>query len=136
MQNPNDLKLEDFYFQHQINTRFIDIDAFKHINNATFLSYFEDARRCFFERWGINLKEKSLIVASIKIDYLSQLQHPSKLVIGQRVSRVGTKSFDILSVLFLKNKQICFATTTVVCYNFTNKTSIPLFKEIKKDFDK
>ena len=136
MKSIKKLNLKDFYFQHKTHTRFRDLDAFNHINNAVFLTYFENARSFFFKRWGINIKEKSLIVASIKIDYLSQLQHPSKLIIGQKVSRVGTKSFDILSILFLKNKQICFATTTVVCYDFSNKISVPLFEEIKKDFDK
>ena len=54
-------KINDFYFQHKIKTRFRDLDAFGHVNNATFLSYLEDARILFFKRWGINFKEKSLI---------------------------------------------------------------------------
>ena len=75
MNNISRLKIKDFHFTHDIQTRFRDIDAFKHVNNAVFLSYFEDARRCFFERWGVNLKEKSLIVASVKIDYIKQIIH-------------------------------------------------------------
>ena len=128
-------KLNDFYFQYSINTRFRDLDAFKHVNNAVFLTYFEDARKTFFERWGINLEEKSLIAASVKIDYLKQLTHPSNLVVGQKISRLGNKSFDILSVLFLNNTQICIATTTIVCYDFNKNQSVPLFEEIKKDYN-
>ena len=45
-------KLDDFYFSHHINTRFRDLDAFNHVNNAVFLTYFEDARKTFFERSG------------------------------------------------------------------------------------
>ena len=128
-------QLEDFTFKHEIKTRFKDLDAFNHVNNAIFLSYIEDARMLFFKKWDINLKEKSLIVASITIDYLSQLHHPSKLIIGQKVTRLGTKSFDILSVLFLDNKPICISTVTIVCYNFISKQTVPLFKEIKEDFN-
>ena len=91
--------LEDFSFQHNIKTRFRDLDAFNHVNNAVFLSYFEDARRIFFTKWNINLQERSLIVASIKIDYLNQLKHPASLVIGQKITRLGSKSFDIFSIL-------------------------------------
>jgi acyl-CoA thioester hydrolase len=129
------LHLKDFYFQHTINTRFRDLDAFNHVNNAVFLTYFEDARKTFFERWNINLKEKSLIVASIKIDYHKQLTHPVKIIVGQKISRLGTKSFDILSILFDKDVKICTATTTIVCYNFLENKSVPLFQEIKKDFN-
>ena len=128
-------KIQDFYFQHKINTRFRDIDAFYHVNNAVFLSYFEDARKCFFERWDINLKNKSLIVASVKIDYLQQLKHPSSLIIGQKISRLGNTSFDILSVLFLGDNQISIATTSIVCYDFLKNKPVPIYDEIKRDFN-
>ena len=128
-------QLKDFAFTHKINTRFKDLDAFNHVNNATFLSYIEDARMLFFKKWDINLKEKSLIVAAITIDYISQLHHPSKLIIGQKVTRLGTKSFDVLAVLFLDNKPICVSTVTIVCYNFISKQTVLLFKEIKEDFN-
>ena len=132
----DNLTINDFYFQNKINTRFRDIDAFHHVNNAVFLTYFENARRVFFERWNINLKEKSLIVASIKIDYLSQLRHPSELIIGQKISRISNKSFDILSILFCKSKQVCVSTTTIVCYNFTDNKSELLYEEIINDHNK
>ena len=128
-------QLKDFTFTHKINTRFKDLDAFNHVNNATFLSYIEDARMLFFKRWKMNVKERSLIVASITIDYISQLHHPSKLIIGQKVTRLGTKSFDLLSVIFLGYKPICNSTVTIVCYNFISKQTVLLFKEIKEDFN-
>ena len=135
MKNIQNLVLKDFYFQYDIQTRFRDLDAFKHINNAVFLTYFEDARKSFFERWSVNLEEKSLIVASIKIDYIRELKHPSTLTVGQKISRLGTKSFDILSILFCGEVQVCTATTTIVCYNFLENKSVPLFEEIKQDFN-
>ena len=87
--------ITDFIFTHNVSTRFRDVDAFNHINNAVFLTYFEDARKIFFERWNINLEERSLIVASIKIAYLKQLTPPSNLIVGQKVSRLGSISFDL-----------------------------------------
>ena len=56
-------KLSDFPFNHNLKTRWRDLDAFQHINNATILSYMEDARVALFSRWGINYKETGLIVA-------------------------------------------------------------------------
>ena len=80
MKNNDTIKLEDFSFHHKMKTRWRDLDAFRHVNNATFLTYIEDARILFFKRWGINLKEKSLIVAAVKIDYIRQLEHPSNII--------------------------------------------------------
>ena len=132
------LSLQDFTFKHPIKTRWRDLDAFRHVNNATFLSYIEDARILFFKRWGINLKEKSLIVASVKIDYINQLIHPSDIIIAQKVSRLGNKSFDIQSAIFEKSSSqlICRSIVTSVCYDFINNKTVELFEEIKNDYQK
>jgi len=132
------ITLNDFSFHHKTKTRWRDLDAFRHINNATFLSYIEDARITFFKRWGINLKEKSLIVASVKIDYINQLNHPSNIIVGQKVSRLGTKSFDIYSAIFNSddnNKLICSSIITSVCYDFIQKETVPVYQEIIADLN-
>ena len=132
------LKLDDFTFQHPLKTRWRDLDAFKHVNNATFLSYIEDARILFFKRWNINLREKSLIVASVKIDYINQLEHPSNIIIGQKISRIGTKSFDIKSAIFNQNNHLepyCITTVTSVCFDFLNNKTVEVYSDIKKDYE-
>ena len=129
------IKIDDFYFRHKIKTRFRDLDAFKHVNNATFLSYLEDSRILFFKRWGINFKEKSLIVASAKVDYISQVSHPSELTICQKIIRIGNKSFDNFSVIFCQQKIVCIATITIVCYDFISKKTIPVYTEIINDLN-
>lgn len=133
-----ELSLKDFTFKHTIKTRWRDLDAFRHVNNATFLSYIEDARILFFKRWNINLKEKSLIVASVKIDYINQLIHPSDIIIAQKISRLGNKSFDIQSAIFEKSSSqlICKSIVTSVCYDFVNNQTVKLFEEIKNDYQK
>ena len=132
------ITLQDFSFHHKTKTRWRDLDAFRHVNNATFLSYIEDARITFFKRWGINLKKKSLIVASVKINYINQLNHPSNIIIGQKVSRLGTKSFDIYSAIFNSddnNKLICSSIITSVCYDFIQRETVPVYQEIIDDLN-
>jgi len=135
--NKQQLKLDDFPFRHNIKTRWKDLDAFGHINNAVFLSYVEDARILFFKRWDINYKERSLIVASAKIDYIRQVSHPSDLIIGQRVSRIGTKSFDIHSVIFLKDdlEPVCQSTIVSVAFDFIKNTSVNVYQSIIDDYN-
>tara|TARA_B100001123_G_C15011775_1_gene907856 strand:- start:385 stop:795 length:411 start_codon:yes stop_codon:yes gene_type:complete len=131
-------KIEDFKFTHPVNTRWKDLDAFRHINNAVFLSYIEDARIVLLRRWNINYAEKSLIVASIKIDYLKQVIHPSSLIIGQRVSRIGNKSFDIQSAVFNEKdiEPVCISTITSVAFDFTKNQTVKVFEEIIDDYQK
>jgi len=129
--------LDDFLLQHELSTRWKDLDAFGHVNNAVFLSYIEDARILFFKRWNINYNERSLIVASVKIDYLRQVEHPTQLIIGQRISRTGKTSFDIHSVIFDKEtlEQVCESTIISVAFNFEIQKSVPVYQDIIDDYN-
>lgn len=134
---PLNFQLTDFPFHHETQTRWKDMDSFGHVNNANYLTFIEDARITLFKRWKLNEKNKSLIVASIKIDYLNQLKHPCEMIIGQRISRIGNKSFDIESVIFNKKNHspLAFSLVVCVCYDYENSLSAPVFQEIIADYN-
>jgi len=131
-------KIEDFRFHHRLNTRWKDLDAFRHINNAVFLSYIEDARIILLKRWGVDYGSKSLIVAAVKIDYLKQVEHPSSLIIGQKVSRIGNKSFDIESAVFVEgdSEPACVSLITSVAIDFKLNKTVKVHPEIIADYEK
>ena len=128
--------LSDFPFHYELQTRWKDMDAFGHVNNAVFLSYIEDARITFFKRWNLCDEKRSIIMASAKIDYLRQIDHPSQLIVGERISRIGRKSFDIESAVFIKDEADAVATSMVicVCFDYEQNESVPVYPEIVEDF--
>ena len=65
--------LSDYFFHYPMQTRWKDMDSFRHINNATFLTYIEDARISMFNHWNIKDEKQSIIIASITMDYHRQL---------------------------------------------------------------
>ena len=130
--------LEEYPFHVEVDTRWRDLDAFGHVNNAVFATYIETARGTLFEKWNLPFDGtgQSLIVASITIDYLKQIKHPTKMIIGQRISRIGNSSFDIESSIFTKeNKQspIANSKVVVVCFDFDTQKSVPVFNQVIKD---
>jgi len=129
-------KITDYPHHYELKTRWKDIDSFGHVNNAVFLTYIEDARITFFHRWNVTKMKKSLIVASIKIDYLQQIDHPSDLIIGQKISRIGNSSFDIQSTIFIKDHPKPAANTlvTCVCFDYEQNKPVQVYDEIKADF--
>tara|TARA_Y100000739_G_C20259138_1_gene306886 strand:+ start:104 stop:517 length:414 start_codon:yes stop_codon:yes gene_type:complete len=134
----NNYKLENYSLYYKLETRWRDLDAFQHVNNAEYATYIETARVDLFKRWGIEgtNKSKSIIMASLKIDYLAQLKHPSSMTIGQRVSRVGSTSFDIESVIFDKNNNpVCYALVVAVCFDFDTQKPVEVYDSIKDDFN-
>ena len=114
------------------------MDSFGHVNNAVFLTYIEDARITFFKRWNLCDNKKSIIIASIKMDYLRQMGHPANLIVGQRISRIGRKSFDIESAIFIQNKAepVASAIVTCVCFDYEKNQSVPVYLEIIEDYNK
>lgn len=122
-------------FQYQLSTRWRDLDAFGHVNNATFLTYIEDARIQLLKHWCVNV-QKSVIVAAIQIDYLQQVIHPQTIIIHSKITRLGTTSFDLQSELFQQgDKPIAQATATLVCYHYEKQQSVPIYQSIKDDFE-
>ena len=132
------MKITDFTFTHNLRTRWRDSDAFRHINNAVYLSYIEDARLELMRKWSITQDGKSVIVASVKIDYYKQLIHPTNLIIGQKITRIGNKSFDITSCVFnsANNDYICKSIITIVCFDFELNKTVEVYDQIKDDYNK
>lgn len=131
-------KLKQYPLHIEIETRWRDLDAFGHVNNAVFATYIETARGTLFKKWNLPFdgKGKSLIVASITINYHQQLKHPTNIIIGQKITRIGNTSFDVESALFNNNNKeepIATSKVTVVCFDFEKQKSIPVFKQIVED---
>ena len=131
-------KLKDYPISKEIETRWRDLDAFGHVNNAVFATYIENARGTLFEKWNLPFDGtgQSLIVASMTINYHQQLKHPSEIIVGQIITRIGNTSFDIESGLFNnanKNNPVATSKVVIVCFDFDKQKSVPVFKQIIDD---
>jgi acyl-CoA thioester hydrolase len=89
--------MEGYRFVQPRDVEFRDVDAADHVNNAVYLTYLETARiRYLIEVLAADFAyQVSLILAHITVDFRSPARFPETLEIGTRVSRVGTKSFDM-----------------------------------------
>ena len=115
-----------FSFFTEINTRWRDLDAFDHINHAMYLTYLETGRFDYLS--DIKELKKSIIMASITIDYHKQGYHPSKLYIGQKIVSVGNSSFKILASIF-NNEEVSpliSSLAVIVCFDFNEQKTFPV----------
>ena len=135
----SDYKIDDYKLRYHLKTRFRDLDAFGHVNNAVYASYIESARVELLNNWKIprSNKGKSIIMASLKINYHSQLKHPTSLVLGQKIVRLGRTSFDIETIIFdsTDNRVICSGLVVVVCFDFDLQTPVGVYDSIKQAYE-
>jgi len=129
---------KDFDFWTTIYTHWGDMDGLRHINHAKYLTYMETARLDLYGQIGHDLEQwdqdTSSILASMEVNYIGQATHPSIFEIGQRIARIGTKSYDVLTAIFRKDedKPILQANFVLVSINYNTGKTIPVPAEFKK----
>lgn len=96
------MSLENFRYQIPIAVRFADLDVLGHLNNATYLSYVEQARIVYVQDvcgWEGNWERLGMILARTEIDYKLPIAYRDSVQVYIRVSRLGSKSFDFEYVI-------------------------------------
>ena len=86
-------------FSHRIEVRFRDCDAYQHVNNAVYFTYFEQARLVMAETLGLRrtLDEAglSLILVHTSCDYKVQVVFGDTIEVRIGVAQVGGASFQL-----------------------------------------
>lgn len=84
-------------FTCSLEVRWRDLDAFNHVNNASYLSYIEEAR----VRWFKSLSEDwageaaAPIMAAVTVNYRRPITWPETVVVELFAERIGGKSLTV-----------------------------------------
>ena len=78
-----------------LTTRWMDNDAYGHINNVTYYSYFDTvANHYLIHEGGLDILQSPVIglVVESRCNYLAPLAYPDALEVGLRVDKLGQRS--------------------------------------------
>ncbi|OGT58726.1 MAG: thioesterase [Gammaproteobacteria bacterium RIFCSPHIGHO2_12_FULL_63_22] len=77
--------------------RWRDLDAFKHVNNASYLGYIEEARVSWFRSLSSDWSGETAapILAAVTLNYRRPANWPETLIIELIVERIGNKSLTL-----------------------------------------
>jgi acyl-CoA thioester hydrolase len=89
--------MSDFRFYHPIEVRYGDLDPQGHVNNAKYLTYFEQARVAYLIELGLFTKDQSfmkigVILADIHIAYFAPIYFGQNIKVGVHAAKFGNKS--------------------------------------------
>lgn len=115
--------MADFKFFHPTEVRYGDLDPQGHVNNAKFLTYFEQARIYYLIHLGLFNKDQSfmevgVIIADIHITYYSTTHYGDPIKVGVRTTRIGNKSFTTEQCVTHAETGRLMASGTVVLVTF------------------
>lgn len=122
----------------KVNIRFSDLDLFGHVNNAVYLTYFEEARVAYFNEvvgYDYDWSTEGVILARVEIDFVIPVHFKDEVFIRTKCCRMGNKSFDLAYEMFIvieeKEIMLSSATSVMVMYNYKEKKSILVSEEWK-----
>ncbi len=117
----------EFRHRYPIQVRWGDMDALRHVNNATFLTYCEQARIHYFgEVMGGRGETPGLILARVVIDYKLPLVASDEVSVHTRCSRLGRSSFDMTQWIMRGDDPAAQAVVTTVVYDYSIGKSTPM----------
>ncbi len=122
-----------------VHLRYNDIDTYGHVNNAVYLTYFEQARLMYFldvrgHSWDWH--KDGLILARNEVDYKIPLLLTDTAIVEVWISHVGNKSFEMsYAISKEKNGKRTLCTTgksVLVSYDLSVRLPAPIPPEWRK----
>lgn len=84
-------------FSVDLEVRWRDLDAFNHVNNASYLGYIEEARVRWFKSLSSDWAGESAapIMAAVQLNYRRPVNWPETVRVELFAERIGTKSLTL-----------------------------------------
>ncbi len=123
--------LAKFRFCVEFRPRFSDLDAFGHVNNARFLTYFEESRVAYLSRLGIFLPPASpvsIVIQRAECVYHAPILHHHLVQVHLRAAGWGRSHFDFHYAIWLPEEDILAAegVTRAVAYDLAKRKAAPI----------
>lgn len=124
---------------YPIQVRYVDCDMAGHVNNAIYLSYFENARVHYLSKlFGSDRdwKEKGIVLRTNEIEYIAPIYLEDKPLVEVYVESIGKKSYTLGYEIRVGNELRTIGKSVIVCYNAVTKLSYEVSDEDKELLEK
>ena len=131
--------MTDYKFFHPTEVRYGDLDPQGHVNNAKYLTYFEQARIYYLIQLGLFSKDQSfmevgVIVADIHITYHSTTHYGDPIKVGVKTAKIGNKSMTMEQCVMHAetSKVMASGEVVLVTFDYEGLKTIPVPDDWKK----
>lgn len=136
--------MDTYHFYHPIEVRYGDIDAQRHVNNARFFTFMEQARVHYLMNLGLwsagDFDQIGIILAEQSCTYLAPISLQQSIEVGVRTQRIGEKSMEMAYSLrdAANHKVHATGSSILVAYDYQSGRSIRVpetWREILETFE-
>lgn len=117
----------------KVQVRFVDIDSMGHVNNAVYLSYFEQSRFHYFkeivdEQW--DWSKNGLILVKNEVEYIQPIKLKDIPYVHVHLIEIGKKSFTLGYEIKVNDKVYTKGVSKLVCFDYLSNKSVPVYPEM------
>jgi len=105
-------KRNDYRHFHPVTTRWMDNDAYGHVNNVVYYSWFDTAVNQFLITNGVLDIERSPVIGLVietQCNYFASVAFPERIVAGIRVTKLGNSSVRYEVGIFREDEEAAAA---------------------------
>jgi acyl-CoA thioester hydrolase len=135
--------MTDFRFFHPIEVRYGDLDPQGHLNNAKYLTFFEQARVHYMIHLGLFTQEQSfmkigVIVADAHVVFLTPIHFGDDVKVGLRTTKLGNKSMMVEQniVNIANDQEMAKGEIVMVTFDYHSKKTISIPDEWRDKISK
>ena len=130
------LPREEFPTFVEMPTRWIDNDAYGHMNNIVHYSLIDTAVTDWQRHHGFFSDEHKCLefmVVESGCRYFSEAAYPDKIAVGLRITKIGNTSWIYQAGLFREEDELCFALGSFaqVLVDFNSRRPMPIPKKMR-----
>jgi YbgC/YbaW family acyl-CoA thioester hydrolase len=138
------MKKEDFKFSVDVPVRFSDMDALGHVNNAAYISYFEEGRVHYLHNLldlpRDDTSALGIIVLDMHCNYRSPAYYGEVLRVHTKVTWLKNKSLEMTYLItdIADGRKVADGSSVLVAYDYSARktTEIPTeFREKISSFE-
>ncbi len=128
----------EFKFSVDVRARFSDMDSLGHVNNAAYITYFEEGRVHYFRKlFDLPMEDSStlgLIVLDMHCAYRSPAFYGEILRVYTRVNWLKDKSFEMAYLIMETEtgRTVAEGSSILVSYDYSTRTTIEIPDSFRK----
>jgi acyl-CoA thioester hydrolase len=129
---------DDFKFSIDVRVRFSDMDSLGHVNNAAYISYFEEGRVHYFRKlFNLPMDDSStlgLIVLDMHCTYKSPAFYGEILRVHTKVNWLKNKSFEMAYLVIdtETGRTVAEGSSVLVAYDYSTRSTMEIADRVRE----
>lgn len=113
------------------SVRSYEVDSYSHLNNGVYLSWFEQARLDYLQKFGFSYdgfaeRKQWMVVVHIEVDFRLALHQSDEVVVETRIEAFGRSSTRFRQRMLRNGDELSCEALTVMVFSGEGGGSIPI----------